>query len=1225
MKPLQRILGASLLALVVAATAGSAVAAPRVGDDGRSDARAVTVGQDGGTLEIAGDGGSDLVTLTSVDADSVDVDGVQYDGVNAVTVDLGGGDDTLTIVNNGVLFAPAEGIFYDGNAGFDTLVYEGSGGDLSASYTFGPGNDEGGVTYSDGDYDQAVTYDGIEPIVDLVPAGLLIVNGTNADNAISYTTGSVAANGLVSVDGFETIEFSNKAILTINGLAGDDTISLNNPIMPIGLAQIEVSGGEPTASDRVVLNGTSGADVVTFQTTGTSSASVTGAGPVLIALQEVEEAHYNGQGGGDVFTFETPLDPDEIILTPGVVSDAGTIVAHTLGASGHSLLSPSYEGLGANGSLTFADASATRDDQLLVNGRNNANQDDLFRVTLSGLIQILEGFVPNFVTVPVSTPGVSIVSLHGLEGDDRFEVAGGHPFEALFVEGSGADNADTLEVTAAAAANLQAELDLARVVQVPGVGAVGYSGLARVELNVSGGGVATILGGAGNDEFEAWTSPSGERFIQPAGAPLFVVPVGDPVVVDGAGGADRLQILGTPANDLILVDDDDVIVNGVSVGYISGTLEQLWVLGDSGPDTITSTATRPLHTYGGLGFDTMTGGPGEDVMFGDVGFDILNGGGGPDQIFGGPGDDVAIGGPGNDSFAGEDGLDTFTWNPGDGSDNIDGGDGQDVHVFNGNGGAEQFFVHAGSTTVEIFRVQAAITMQLLGFEELRLNALAGADTITVDDLFETELRLLVASLGPGDLGGDSVEINGRNVPDVLETSIVAGPAVEVTGLTYDFHLVDYEAADVLSVRGREGSDALSAGPGVQPAITLFLFGDLDNDTLSGNAAILGGGPGDDTVTGGDLGNLLTGDDGNDQIFGLGGADDVGGGPGADTVVGGPGGDTVQGGAGDDLLVWNNGDGSDVMDGDGDNDRVQVNGSPSSGDEFLIQPNAGRVRLDRTNFGPFTLDIGTTEILEVNGLGGSDLIDALPGLGGLILLELNGNEGQDAIFGADGADLISGGPGADFLRGGSGDDLISGDAGHDDISGDDGADQLSGDSGVDLFTWFINDGDDEIDGGTGLDQLNWDGRNGVDDVEIGGLATFTFIERVASPVFVFADNIESIVVNGRGGADQIEVVEGFSYFAKLEILGGGGGDHLLGGDGNDILSGGGGADQVLGRDGNDHISGGAGEDELFGGADDDRFNAGDEEFDRVSGGAGYDEATLDIALDDFNAVEEFKEG
>ena len=47
---------------------------------------------------------------------------------------------------------------------------------------------------------------------------------------------------------------------------------------------------------------------------------------------------------------------------------------------------------------------------------------------------------------------------------------------------------------------------------------------------------------------------------------------------------------------------------------------------------------------------------------------------------------------------------------------------------------------------------------------------------------------------------------------------------------------------------------------------------------------------------------------------------------------------MAGGAGNDVLVWNNGDGSDTMDGDGGADEIEVNGAVSQGDPFTFQPN-----------------------------------------------------------------------------------------------------------------------------------------------------------------------------------------------------------------------------------------------------------------------------------------------
>ena len=58
--------------------------------------------------------------------------------------------------------------------------------------------------------------------------------------------------------------------------------------------------------------------------------------------------------------------------------------------------------------------------------------------------------------------------------------------------------------------------------------------------------------------------------------------------------------------------------------------------------------------------------------------------------------------------------------------------------------------------------------------------------------------------------------------------------------------------------------------------------------------------------------------------------------------------------------------------------------------------------------PFSLDIGTTEKLEVNGQGGDDTITGAAGLAGLIKLRLDGGEGDDSITGGDGDDALYGG-------------------------------------------------------------------------------------------------------------------------------------------------------------------------------------------------------------------------
>lgn len=120
-----------------------------------------------------------------------------------------------------------------------------------------------------------------------------------------------------------------------------------------------------------------------------------------------------------------------------------------------------------------------------------------------------------------------------------------------------------------------------------------------------------------------------------------------------------------------------------------------------------------------------------------------------------------------------------------------------------------------------------------------------------------------------------------------------------------------------------------------------------------------------TLNGGNGNDLLTGGDGADQLNGD--ADN-------DTLVGFRGNDVMNGGPGDDRLIWNNGDGSDVMNGDDGTDVVEVNGA-AAGDAFEIAPDGSRVDFERTNLGPFTLDI-SAEALEVNSGDGDDTISVI---------------------------------------------------------------------------------------------------------------------------------------------------------------------------------------------------------------------------------------------------------
>ena len=104
---------------------------------------------------------------------------------------------------------------------------------------------------------------------------------------------------------------------------------------------------------------------------------------------------------------------------------------------------------------------------------------------------------------------------------------------------------------------------------------------------------------------------------------------------------------------------------------------------------------------------------------------------------------------------------------------------------------------------------------------------------------------------------------------------------------------------------------------------------------------------------------------------------------------------VNGGGGDDTLVWTNGDGNDVMNGDAGFDVIE-NDLGNADDESTLKMENGRVRYDRIN-GAFNLSIGSAELMQLNTFGGNDTLRAA--LDVTLNLDVNGGSGNDSLDGA----------------------------------------------------------------------------------------------------------------------------------------------------------------------------------------------------------------------------------
>jgi Ca2+-binding RTX toxin-like protein len=350
--------------------------------------------------------------------------------------------------------------------------------------------------------------------------------------------------------------------------------------------------------------------------------------------------------------------------------------------------------------------------------------------------------------------------------------------------------------------------------------------------------------------------------------------------------------------------------------------------------------------------------------------------------------------------------------------------------------------------------------------------------------------------------------------------------------------------------------------------------------------------------------------GDDQIFGSERVDEMHGGAGNDQIIGddNPANtrDVFEGEAGDDVLIWRGGEDDDTMNGGDGADSIQVNGAGVA-EAFTVKPSttAGRVSFDRLAApgpGPFNLDIGTAERLELNANGGDDKLDSDPGLDALgIKLDIRGGDGNDTLDGGDGADLIAG------------------EAGNDTITLDDNPvntrDIALGGDGDDTMTWNGGDDDDVNDGGAGNDTVTVNGAAAPEAFTLNASATagHATFDRAATPgpgpfnIDIVAS--ERLDLNTNGGDDKFTSDGAIAALGlRADVEGGDGNDTLDGSDAADLLDGGIGNDQITPDDNpagtRDDARGGDGDDTItWNGGDDDDLN---------EGGAGNDTSEVNGA-------------
>jgi Ca2+-binding RTX toxin-like protein len=318
-----------------------------------------------------------------------------------------------------------------------------------------------------------------------------------------------------------------------------------------------------------------------------------------------------------------------------------------------------------------------------------------------------------------------------------------------------------------------------------------------------------------------------------------------------------------------------------------------------------------------------------------------------------------------------------------------------------------------------------------------------------------------------------------------------------------------DAAGQILVNG--GAVAILGGtPTVANTANIQIFGQGGNDIIALNEASgalprasLFGGAGNDTLTGGSGGDMLFGQSGNDSLLGKGGVDFLFGGADNDTLTGGDADDQVFGESGNDRMIWNPGDDTDLNEGGAGDDTVEINGGGGT-EVFTTTANGARVRFDRLDPAPFSIDIGTSENLVLNANGGDDSFSATGNLAALIKITVDGGAGNDTILGSNGIDLLMGGDGNDFIDGQQGNDVA-----------------FLG-AGDDTFQWDPGDGSDTVEGQDGVDTMLFNGSAAAELFEVSANGERVRFTRNIGNIVMDLNDIESLDLNTLGGTDTVTV-------------------------------------------------------------------------------------------------------
>jgi Ca2+-binding RTX toxin-like protein len=642
-----------------------------------------------------------------------------------------------------------------------------------------------------------------------------------------------------------------------------------------------------------------------------------------------------------------------------------------------------------------------------------------------------------------------------------------------------------------------------------------------------------------------------------------------------------------------------------------------------------------LANLGGAN-DTFTGGVEVDRVFAGDGDDSVNGGANDDELFGQGGNDQMNGGDDDDSVQGDAGADTVT-----------GGRGTNVVV----GGADADTLVSLAGADKLYGDEKAdLDVDATGAADGggdRILTGGGADFvvggIAIDEIF--------AAVGEVSADAIGVTVRGNGGNDKIATGngadgVWGGPGNDAITNTWGGADAVYGGAGDDTMNAGDGDDRAFGDRGVDsctqassnleaplengndPGIDIIVGGAGD-DQLSGEAAIddLSGGDGADRLCGHAGDDRLKGDNGTDTAWGGSGNDSINGGSEDDLLYGGAGADTANGDNGVDAVLGQAGDdtdlrggadddhleggsGADTAHGDTGQDDILGGSSPAyvitgqttatvgdTGDPLLNGGNDHDVIVGDngviTRTGAIDANHGavvrTVTLREAASVGGGDVID--------------GERGDDALFGGVANDLVAGGLHDDHIEGNAGDDALYGitpDSATTDASDQD--DMIGGSSHVNPDAVQEDAGETIMRGDSDRDVMIGDNGEIMRPVDGAGLWL---------PDPITGGVLRNVVLADRAASEAtLAVVSGGDFMEGNDSL-----DRMFGQGGDDYIKGNAADDQIEGDQASDRIEGNDGADDLIGGsALTSAPGAGDPDgSDRIAGGAGIDVLLGDNAM------------